>query len=443
MRITPGIAASQARALREALAGIGVVVRHGRALELVCAAHGLRSSGVLASAPEGDARPNAARLAAVAAPMARHDEGRLAAILATTTALTHPARAVEFATTFGDDGWFCRATTLSVPSDMPRDPDLFLETPEGTEVLAELAGGYYHTRYESDRSDPTMSLKRGSRLGEALLTRGADTSADEVYEAEFGMGNDAFDSFFQQGTGRVDALLDALEAALAGEGLEGLGDRERWEEALRNAVTDRMEEEDDSKASDLVGDALAEVVFVFGPARDCEGNYVMASGPSLSAAGAVPNAGLRGALASLGYTLEEYRSLTGNLAPTVGTAPRGGVRADKVVPWEAIREALDEASSPFTNLVLYAQVPVDDLEDLDRTRPIRFDHATFASYEPLSGTFFETARVEDVVVRPGEGFLETCHGWYGPDEICGLVGHLFEGRVSNVAADAPAPAQAA
>ena len=432
MKVTTELASSQARALRDTLASNGIDIRHTKALDLVCAAHGLRSRNVLAASPEGDGAPNVDRLMAVAAGLATHDAARLSSILSATTALTHPARTIALETAFGER--FGRRYRFALSADMPRVVDQFLGTEGGGALVAELASGYYHNRHHRDRSDRSMSLKTGSLLAERLLTRGEDSYVEEILEGVLGEGTDAWESFAGQNPERVDALVEAVDEELREAGLPGLERRDEWVEGLREAVVERLEGEDDSKASDLLDEwDRAEVVFVFGdPTLGCEDNALTAGGVTMTAGDVVPDEALRATLAGIGYTLGEYRKLSGNRAPTRGALSRSRVRKGKVVPWEAVRSALDEACSSYCNLVLYAQVPVEDLVDLDPRRPMRFSRAAFASYNCMSGTFFDSATVDDVVVDGRHGFLASCHGWYGPDEICGLVSSHYEGRVGNV-----------
>lgn len=154
---------------------------------------------------------------------------------------------------------------------------------------------------------------------------------------------------------------------------------------------------------------------------------------------------LRHTLACLGYTVGEYRTASKNRHESAATVQLARPAFKRPSPplcaMDKIAEAIDNACTTSFVFCLYAIVPLNDLIDLDPNKPLTFSKAHIASYSPWAGTFHDSAIAENVTVTAAMGQLISPHGYYSPDDICGLVQSYYHGRVYN--ADAVPLAKAA
>ena len=418
-----------ARALRAALGGEAIKIRHTNALDLIAAALGARSRQALAITTLA-ATPST-YLEAVATRFARHDEARLRAICLATTALTHPARDL----TFRSDA--CGMDLALTLADMSEPEGFLQDTAMGQAILTAIADKFYYARWSDPVQRSPYDLKRMNKIARAFLDlRRAEPGSsplallEEASEHAFSP-NEATDDIHDQGTGVIDDLVseigDALADAAAGSAQFDAGE---WEDAIERGVVGLLEDGDTSSVADIFGDSdRCEVVFLFGdPEAEWEDGAISCIDHH-GTPGVDHN--LQRQLAGLGYTITEFRAQTGNASPANGRLTRVAVRATKLVTPEELSTLVDNAGSDNWSFCVYAQVPIVQLVNLDPKGSIAFDRATVGVYNPMSGTFFDTGRKTDVVLPPSAGRLVSPGGWYGPDDICGLVGSAYATNVRN------------
>lgn len=313
------------------------------------------------------------------------------------------------------------------------DPSLFLATERGKEWMKPLLSGAYHSQwYDCQRSPHEMKwcTKLADRILDMKREGACPGEIEDMIEEEFGRGQSAEDTYHEEHESSVTSALETLSEALDemrddDEDVPDM-DLEAWSEAVRDIMIDHMYENDDSSVMDMFGSwDYCEITFRLGGEDDVESQKKWADFDHLAI-----NWSLQKALASLGYTIGDYRRMTGNRTKSNGLG-RVARRPQPLVTEDELRELVSEACSTHFNFVIYAMVPVQDLVTLDLTKPISLSNYSVASYDSMNGTFYDKSGRQAITIQPGEGHLEAPRG-YSPDGICGFVHSYYHSKIANV-----------
>lgn len=336
----------------------------------------------------------------------------------------------------------CAETSLArVLIQLARNPAAALSPDDGAAlgqcIDEEVAHAWFQT-WEPSRD--CLSLKQGNVLADLILTAHAQGSDAEAALAE------------AECLARADAWHAARVIArdIAARNDADLEDLTRREHAgLITALAERIEtaliDADTSTPRNALSHCdRAEVLFVLSPPGKHPLDASIASHRPWPEFGELNvTADLAHALACLGYTLGQYRKVSGNRHASERTRsavrlarPAFPRRKTPLCDWPAIQEMVDNACATHFLFCLYAMVPVEQLIDLDLAQPITFSKAAIATWNPWDGTFHDAVSVPEVTVTVKMGSLMSPTGWHAPDDICGFVHRYYEADLSQ-----PAPGQ--
>jgi hypothetical protein len=325
---------------------------------------------------------------------------------------------------------------MTVPVSAFADPQDFFNSAEATPIINRLAVNANFCAY-SGSGDRPLSLKEAARFAHTILDalkRGRDATAALAASFTTSFNGDAAEEVVEPITNWfMSALREAT--ADAAEGVSPAIDDD-FEELLRDAVVDRAIAIDTSTPLDAFSKFdKAEVVFIFG---DDMGNIDTPIDRMLACAGSwadparmIINRDFQRALAPLGWSATRYRRVFKDIEAPIERLASLRPRREALVSEKDLASIIENACTNHFFLVAYAQVGIPDLARLDLKKPLRFSKAAIGSYNPFDGTFFDAVSVNNLVVRPSDGVLHDCHGWYGPDDICGLVGSYYAASLAN------------
>lgn len=289
------------------------------------------------------------------------------------------------------------------------------------------------------RDNETLSLRQANHIAEIIIEAKRGGNEPEPFLINEGVVGAA--SAYSAARETTDEIFDRFEddfeeADLAEDQIDALRDY------FIDRLTDAMTENDTSTVSDSWSSHdRAEVVFVFTNKEHMIDGALTSHRPWPDFTDMVVCEDMRHTLACLGYTVGEYRAASGNKRESSDSLRFGRPAFKRPAPplasLEKIAEAIDNACSTTFVFCLYAIVPLSDLAKLDPTQPITFTKAHLATYSPWAGTFHDSAKVENVTLTPAMGKLVSVHGYYSPDDICGLVTSHFHGNIANPGSDEP------
>ena len=417
-----------ARALKANLAAHSIRIKHVQALDLIAAGIGLANRHVLAATPglKPIQRVHIQLLTSAATALAIHDTARRQVIIdQTSSILRTEATSNEMIDLDTHD--------LCVTVAELDDPETFLKTERGTAFVKSIVSDLYYQRYERYQNDGPMGHKEANSLAQAILeAKRQGESAHQAIASEFEFGYSPIRYWYDQGQSEVEAVMDKIVDEL--DDLEQELSLEKWDwiHALETPILDQLENDDTSKPEDLLGSYdKCEVVFLFkapGYALD----EMISSTKAWSEFGHMHvDHSLQHGLACLGYSVGDYRKLSGNRLESDNLRPGVKKRADRLIPPDQLEEIIDNASAQYFLFALYAIIPVQELINLDLAKPITFSTTAVASYNPFCGTFHEVRINRPVTVTPKEGELRSGSEGISPDEICGLYRPVFYASLAN------------
>jgi hypothetical protein len=425
---------TQARTLTETLIKNDIKIRYTNALDLICAAYGVRNRQTLKASTS--LSPTAsALLPEVAARVFSKKPSWIAPAIKRTTEITHPAPVHEPWITIS-----IGKTKIELTKYDLDNLTAFEQSPSFEKLCEAVAEQTYFTRYYEGSQRSPINLKNGNEIGRMIIDAENKEEARRALEEYHRFGNDPEDTLDEEGLNAATILEFIAEAVQDehDETWEPLGDRDEWLSSLHQNICEKMEDDDDSTVLDLYGSYdCCEVIFWLGNTnRYFEDRAINSSEQWSEASILVPNRDLQEALAPIGYTLTEFRKIANNKQPAVtyhrdNPHRRIKVAKSKMVQPEDLIETIDNACTSYFAFCLYSIVPITELIDIDKTKPIHFSNAKFASYNPMSGTFHNVDRPGQVIVQPTDGTLDVARH-YGPDDICGFVHRYFKGSITNV-----------
>lgn len=313
------------------------------------------------------------------------------------------------------------------------NPSDFLETERGKKWIGKLKDNAYYTRWYDHNRSP-QEMKWCTELADKILDlkrNGAcPGEVEDMLEEQFSGGQSAEECYEEDHeadtTKALEAISEALDEMREDDDTIPEMDMEDWHQNVRDLIVDHMYEQDDSSVMDMFGSYdRCEIVVRLHPGDD-----VYSQGYSCEFDRLSVNADLQAALASMGYTIGDYRRMSGNKEKG-HRLRRVRRRAQPIVNEAELRELVSEACSSYFSFVLYAMVPVKDLVALDLSRPFSLSNYSIATYNASSGTFYEISRKDPITIEPGEGELMAPWG-YSPDSICGFYHPPFHADITNV-----------
>jgi hypothetical protein len=283
--------------------------------------------------------------------------------------------------------------------------------------------------------DP-LPLAEGNILADRILTALAngDSPEDAIARSSMLGAAESWQSARELARDIAQRHSDDLDDVLTRNEYSGLV------EALADRIDPALADSDTSRPRDALSSYdHAELLFILTPPGRYELDASIASRrPWPEFSELYVNDDLAHALACLGYTVGQYRKESANRYPSECTRGAARLRRPRVrrpamplCSWAKIREAVDNSCATHFLLCFYAMVPVAQLLDLDLSRPVTFSQAAFATYNPWSGTFHDSIRIEKVTVTPDMGRFVSPAGWISPDSICGFVHRYFEADISQ------------
>ena len=412
-----------AHTLAANLAGKNITIKHVQALDLLAAGAGLANRHVLSTLSELPAikRVNLALLTSAASVLARHDLGRRQTIIDETSSILNPIPVNA------DEPIEISERSLSIYPVEVGNPDAFLGTDRGQAFIKHLTRNLYYSRYYRDRSDGPLEMRRANELAEMILNakRSSDAEVPEhlcvndALEAFYGYGYGPHRFWWDEAREDVENTLDDVADQLEEHDLEL--DKEDWLSALEEYVLDVLVNDDDSAVTDLLDSFdKCEVIFFLKPEGYVIDQMISSNRPWADYADLHVGPELQHALAALGYTVGEYREISGNRNASEDLNRSIRKRRERLINPDQLKEIIENACAQNFLFALYAVVPVRELLELDLNKPITFSQAAVATYNPFSGTFMDVIRKQPITVTPKDGELRSGAMGYSPDGICGL-----------------------
>ena len=302
------------------------------------------------------------------------------------------------------------------------DAGAFLASAAGETWLDTLADNFPHSRYWRDRSD-CWSLKSLNALAARIIDARYDgNDVDEAMEAEF-PPSECWDTWHHVVAPEVRGLFQQA----------GVTDDDAVVDAIRSGWEDHAADRDETSVSDLFASYdRCELLFRFSAEQWLDDALVYSHRPWPEAGELAVTHNLQFALANLGYTIGEFRKLSGNRHAANWPVPPTRRQRPQIITPDQLVEIIDNACSTSFLFCLYAVVPIPDLIALDLTKPVTFEKCWVATMDPINGTFHDVAANGPVTIAPGDGrFLAGGHLRWSPENICCLHTPHYHASVRN------------
>lgn len=337
---------------------------------------------------------------------------------------------MERPTTEAEASGLIETDEVSILASEIGDVDLFLQSDRGAAWLKRITDDAYYTRwYDSNRSP--YELQWCGKLAEEVLDvkRRSDCEG-EVYDAvesRFNGDHDAHYAYHEEHRSGVEAkvqsIADDLDMKREDDDTIPVLDVDAWMETIDQLVIDHMAENDDSSVMDVFGsyDTCEIVVDLSGD------NWLYTNGDFQAM---VVDRALQQALNSLGYTVADYRRMSGNTKTDEKLKRRMPRRPAPLVDEAEMRSLFEETYNGFS-IVLYAIVPIKDVFSIDLKRPVTLSRYSVASYNSSGGTFFSVDRQQAITIDPKRHAI---HGVTGasPVDMCCMSQRPHLARMVNL-----------
>ena len=309
------------------------------------------------------------------------------------------------------------------PSNLRRSPASFLSTRKSRAWLDELADAYPHERFTRSRSDSFSAKECNGYASTILRAKRAGEDPDAALEDHF--CGAAFQYTWSE------YVRPDLETFLERHGKR---DTDKWTDAIRYEWEERAEDADRSRASDLFDSHdRCELLFALTPTAGLEDHLIYSHKPWSEPAELSISPDLQFALNQIGYSINEFRRMSGNQHEATEKLHAKRPRRNPIVSQEKLTSIIANACSSMFNFYLFAIVPMTDLIKIDLSKPMTISPCWLASMNPLTGTFFEEPLDVPITIEPGDGHLLTGDEVaYSPDDICGLYRPHFHASLENL-----------
>ena len=329
----------------------------------------------------------------------------------------------------------------SLTSQEVGDPNAFLESDRGKAWLSQRTANVYFSRWYDHQRGP-YELKWCNGIADRVLeakraalkakpSEHCPGDIERILEEEFGHGDDPEDAYNRDYRSDVEAVIERMAEELdmlrdEGDDVPVL-DLDLWNETVGDAVIEAMREKDDSSVMDMLGSFdRCEITIGLG-FDECFHSGGGFAGLEISQL-------TQAAYAAMGYTIGDYRRMTGVTArkrPFSGKPGRFKVRPKPLLTEDELRGLVDEYCMSACRFVLYAVVSLKEVVELDLSKPYALSRYSIAAFDPLNGNFCDISRKEAVVMMPGEGRPDSPTG-YRPEDICGFHLPSFHAELRNV-----------
>ncbi len=310
------------------------------------------------------------------------------------------------------------------------DVDLFLKSERGSAWFKRITNGIYYTRWYNSNRSP-YDLDWCSKLADDVLDmkRRSDCEGEvyDVVESRFNDDHDAWNAYHEEHRSdveaKVQAIADDLDMKREDDDTVPVLDVDAWMETIDQLVVDQMADNDDSSVMDIFGSYdTCEIVI------DLSGDNWLHTNGGFDAM--VVDRALQQALNGLGYTVGDYRRMSGNTKTHERLKRRMPKRPAPLVTEAEMRNLFEETYNGFS-LVLYAIVPVKDVFSIDLDRPVTLSRYSVASYNSSGGTFFSVDRQQAITIDPQRHEI---HGVTGssPVDICCMSQRPHLARMVNL-----------
>ncbi|MAM83293.1 MAG: hypothetical protein CL472_01255 [Acidobacteria bacterium] len=327
-------------------------------------------------------------------------------------------------------------------------PYEFLESDEGQRFIKHIADTTWSAWSSSSSIDQSTCNEIANDLIGAAKARARGeenvANSDTIIARHFNADSPE-DSWFDYSRDRWGSIEREIEEILENLDEQISFDQDEWEEALREECDAYLIKNDTSKASDMISKHnTAEVMFWLISPDSSEDDLIEidANYPDPTCVRITDE--FQFALAKLGWTTSKWRDYTKSKMAShlSGTRPAYGTghsfpgsnsgSEGPLISLEKLVEIIENGCTNYFGIVLYGIVPLQDLIDLDLSRPIAFERAHIAVYNAYAGTFMDTTGPEGrVVVQHGvDGKLNGNLG-ASPAEFCGLVTSYYETRLTD------------
>ena len=314
------------------------------------------------------------------------------------------------------------------------DVDLFLSGDRGKAWFAALTGRMYFSRWYNHQRGP-YELDWCSKIADEILDmKRAGACPGEIetmIEGHFSGGQDADDAYYEEHNSDVENTISGIAADLSDMREDDPTipemDEEEWKERLRDDIIDHLNENDDSSVMDMFGSYdRCEIMVKLG-----DGDLIHSNRPWADFSDLAIDESLQSALGAIGYTVGDYRRMSGNRGESRNLRRNVKRRPQPIIDEKEFRSIVEEACSTSFNLVLYAVVALRDLVELDLGKPFSLGHYSVASYDAANGTYYDVDRKEAITISPGDGELTTPWG-YSPVSICCMSTGGYATDIANV-----------
>lgn len=313
------------------------------------------------------------------------------------------------------------------------DPDLFFASKRGKDWVQNEMSNIYYTKWYNHQRSP-YSIKEGNNYGKVILDAKKEAECigevHDALESEFN-SQSAEDAYYDEYKSDIDRKIEQLSDALDEMREERNDipelDIEAWEDAAKDNIIEAMYDDDDSDVLDMFTSCdRCELIIRLGGESVIYSNRPWSDFSDLSI-----DQSLQRTFAALGYSISDYRKISGNKNKTEGLARGIRKRSHPLLTPEELEELVANSCSSSFSIVLYAAIPFTRLIDLDLKKPFVLSKYSIAAYDESNGTFYEITRNSPIVIRPGDGEVDVPRG-YSPEDICGLYMPHFYADISAV-----------
>lgn len=309
------------------------------------------------------------------------------------------------------------------PSNLRRSPANFFSTKTSNAWLDDLAAAYPHERFTRSRSDSFSAKECNSYASTILAAKRAGDEPDTALQEDFS-GAPFHYTWNEYVRPDIEQFLHQ----------QGKRHTDNWTDAIRYEWEDRAAAADGSRPTDLFeSHDRCELLFALTPTAGLEDHLIYSHKAWSEPAELSISPDLQFALNQIGYSINEFRRMSGNQHEATEKLRAKRPRRNPIVSQEKLTSIIANACSSMFNFYLFAIVPVTDLIKIDLRKPMTISPCWLATMNPLAGTFFEEPLDMPITIEPGDGHLLTgADVAYSPDDICGLYRPHFHARLENL-----------
>ena len=324
-------------------------------------------------------------------------------------------------------------TLPSLPAvHLPTNPQHFMSTNEGQAWLSRLAEAFPYAAFDRcQRSNWT--LKQMNELAARVIdAKYAHADPCDVVASWMGP-NSPSDIWYNEIRPDLSDYIEDRMGQAAAKNPTAAADE--WTDAIYDRWAELVQRQDTSTCDDMLSSQdFCEVVFTFTRSY-FEDDYIWSHRSWSEPKELAITPELQFALSKIGYSVTDFRKLSGNRHDAQSTLSRTMRNKRRILEWAGLESVIENACTSNFIMGVFAIVPVADILKIDVTSPMTFDKAWVCTLNPHSGTFHDEPATGQVTVDPADGQLKSgAHFAYSPDEICGFVTRHYHTTLRNPAA---------